>query len=65
MDNSSIPFPDEAAHLEDMNKKLEYALERAEKDVEKRTGSIRLPSGIWRRTGVKSIPMKCFRMSFF
>ena len=35
MDNSSIPFPDEAAHLEDMNKKLEYALERAEKDVEK------------------------------
>ena len=23
MDNSSIPFPDEAAHLEDMNKKLE------------------------------------------
>lgn len=34
MNDSGIPFPDEAAHLADISKKLEEAIRRAEADVE-------------------------------
>lgn len=34
MNDSGIPFPDEAAHLADISKKLEKAIRRAEADVE-------------------------------
>ena len=39
--NNSIPFPDEIHHLEEINQKLDDALEEANADVERIDGNYR------------------------
>ena len=65
MSTDRNPFPDEAAHLIQMNEKLEEALKKAEENVRKLDRSTGMPRNIWWTTGEKSTPMKCSRMNCF